>query len=411
MERSILHCDMNNFYASVECYLNPRLNDHPIAVCGETEERHGIVLAKNYRAKAFGIITGEAVWQAKKKCPNLVVVPPHYDEYVKFSKGAREIYSRYTDMIEPMGLDECWLDVTGSQRVFGTGDKLAYEIKESIKKELGVTVSVGVSFCKVFSKLGSDMKKPDAITVITPEHFREQIWHLPASDMLGVGRATAKKLYSIGIYTIGDLAHYPCDCLRTKFGKCGEDIWRFANGLDVSKVVTRNLEVLDKTAGHGITTKEDLVSSEEVWPVLLELTQNIGHRLHIYEKKAMGVAIYIRDNSLFGRQWQCRLSFPTRSPYYIAKNAFQLFERSYNWIRPIRSVTVRAIDLISDDMPQQLDMFSDADGITKKETIDLVVEDLRARYGSKIIRNAILLNNPKMPGADVLNRQIQMKGL
>ena len=411
MERSILHCDMNNFYASVECYLNPKLSAYPIAVCGETEERHGIVLAKNYKAKEFGVITGEAVWQAKQKCPGLVVISPHYDEYVKFSKGAREIYSRYTDMIEPMGLDECWLDVTGSQRFFGTGDKLAMEIKESIKKELGVTVSVGVSFNKVFAKLGSDMKKPDAITIITPEHFREQIWHLPASDMLGVGRATAKKLNSIGVHTIGDLARYPCEYLKIKFGKCGEDIWRFANGLDISKVVTRNLEVLDKTAGHGITTREDLVSSEEVWPVMLELTQNIGHRLLVYEKKATGVAIYVRDNSLFSKQWQCRLAYPTKSPYYIAKTAFQLFERSYRWERPIRSITVRAIDLISDDMPQQLDMFSDAEGITKRETLELVIEELREKYGRKIIRNAILLNNPKMPGADVLNRQIEMKGI
>ena len=410
MERCILHCDMNNFYASVECFLNPKLNTRPIAVCGETEDRHGIVLAKNYKAKGYGVITGETVWQAKRKCPGLVIVPPHYDEYVKFSKNAREIYSRYTDMIEPMGLDECWLDVTGSQRLFGYGDKLAYEIKESIKKELGVTVSVGVSFNKVFAKLGSDMKKPDAITVITYECFRKQIWHLPVSDMMGVGRATAKKLNSIGIHTIGDLAQYSCECLISKFGKCGEDVWRFANGLDISKVVTRDPEALDKTAGHGITTKEDLICNEEVWPVMLELTQNIGHRLHIYGKKETGVAINIRDNALNDRQWQCRLAFPSKSPYYIAKAAFQLFERSYGWIRPIRSVAVRAIDLISDDIPQQIDIFSDTEAINKRETLDLIIEELRKRYGMKIIRNAILLNNPKIPTVDVLNRQIQLKG-
>lgn len=198
MDRSILHCDMNNFYASVECHLNPAFAAHPIAVCGETEERHGIVLAKNYLAKGFGIITGEAVWQAKQKCPGLIIVPPHYEEYVKVSRAARQIYYDYTDMIEPMGLDECWLDVTGSRRYYGTGEQIAHEIRERIKGELGVTVSVGVSFNKVFAKLGSDMKKPDAVTIITPEHFREQIWHLPASDLLGVGRATAKKLHALG---------------------------------------------------------------------------------------------------------------------------------------------------------------------------------------------------------------------
>ena len=214
-ERAILHIDMNNFYASVECMLNPDLKPFPIAVCGSQEERHGIVLAKNYAAKAFGVSTGEAIWQAKQKCKNLVIVPPHYDQYMKFSKLAREIYGRYTDLIEPFGMDEVWADVTGSQRAMGTPLHMAEEIKKTIKYELGLTVSIGVSFNKIFAKLGSDMKKPDAITVINKETFREQIWNLPASDMLGVGRATEKKLSSVGIRTIGQIAQYPCVlCLK-----------------------------------------------------------------------------------------------------------------------------------------------------------------------------------------------------
>ena len=230
MSRTILHCDMNNFYASVECFLDPKLKPFPVAVCGDVEERHGIVLAKNYKAKGDGVSTGEAIWQAKQKCPGLVVVPPHYEEYMKFSKAAREIYEHYTDQVEPFGMDECWLDVTGSTRIMGNGEKIANEIRERIKFELGLTISAGVSFNKIFAKLGSDMKKPDAVTVIPQDNFKNIVWNLPASDMLGVGRATERKLASSGIRTIGQIAEFPCEYLQRKLGKCGVDLWRFANG-------------------------------------------------------------------------------------------------------------------------------------------------------------------------------------
>ena len=205
MQRVILHCDMNNFYASVECTMTPELKNKPVAVCGSVEERHGIVLAKNYAAKAFGVSTGEAIWQAKQKCQDLVIVEPHYEQYMKFSKLARGIYGRYTDQIEPYGMDECWLDVTGSG-CMGTGFEIADEIRRTVKFELGLTISAGVSFNKIFAKLGSNMKKPDAITCIEADSFREKIWCLPASDLLGVGRATEKILSGYGIHTIGELA-------------------------------------------------------------------------------------------------------------------------------------------------------------------------------------------------------------
>jgi DNA polymerase-4 len=263
----------------------------------------------------------------------------------------------------------------------------------------------------VFAKLGSDMKKPDAVTVITPEHFREQIWHLPASDLLGVGRATAKKLHALGVHTIGDLARYPSDCLRYKFGKCGEEIWKYANGLDSSKVVTRSIEDVDKTAGHGITTTQDLLNAGEVWPVMLELSQNVGHRLHLYEKKATGVAIDIRDNTLFSQQWQCRLPYPTQSAARIAEACFDLFQGSYRWRHPVRAVSVRAISLIAADQPYQYDLFHDASAIEREEIIDRAIEELRARFGNRIIRHAVLMNRSKMPGADVMHRQVIMKGI
>lgn len=409
MERTILHCDMNNFYASVECLHRPELRGLPVAVCGQTEERHGIVLAKNYEAKAYGVITGEAVWQAQRKCPSLVLINPHYDEYLRFSTLARDIYSRFTDIIEPLGLDECWLDVTGSRLLFGTGDEIAWKIKESIKSELHITASVGVSFNKVFAKLGSDMKKPDAVTVIPYDRFRDIIWHLPAGDMLGVGRASARKLQSMGINTIGQLATYPRNMLAKIFGKCGDDMWRFANGLDNSKVVPRNLYELDKSAGHGITTLQDLINAEEVWPIMLELSQNIGHRLLISGKKATGVAISIRDNTLQTKQWQCKLSHPSRSPYYIAKEAYNLFKNRYTWEHPIRSLTVRAINLVSQEDSYQLDLFINPDDIDIQESIDETVDALRTRYGSRIVRNATCLNSPKMPATDVLSRRITQK--
>ena len=214
LKRSILHCDMNNFYASVECMLDPSLKEFPIAVCGSQEERHGIVLAKNYKAKAFNVQTGDVIWEAKKKCPTLVVVPPHYEEYIKYSKLAREIYSRYTDQVEPYGMDECWLDISGTEQIFGSPEEVANEIKETVKFELGLTISVGVSYNKIFAKLGSDMKKPDAVTVIENESFKDIVWPLPAEDLLGVGRATKIKLNDYGIKTIGDLANFDVNILQ-----------------------------------------------------------------------------------------------------------------------------------------------------------------------------------------------------
>lgn len=334
---------MNNFYASVECMLDPVLKKYPVAVCGSVEERHGIVLAKNYAAKAFGIKTGDAVWQAKQKCRNLVVVPPHFEEYIKYSKLARNVYQRYTDQVEPYGMDECWLDISGTDYAFGSPEKVANDIRETIKFELGLTISVGVSFNKIFAKLGSDMKKPDAVTVIPKDTFRDKIWGLPAADLLGVGRATQRVLDSYCIRTIGDLAKTDPDFLNRRLGKNGIALWQYANGNDRSRVMNADFVSPVKSVGHGITTIEDLENDEQVWPVFLELTQDIGHKLRVHKKCADGVAIHIRDNTLFSKQWQTALDMPTQSPMLIAKAAFALFEKRYDWRNPIRSVTIQAI--------------------------------------------------------------------
>lgn len=390
MERVILHSDMNNFYASVECMLNPKLKGHPVAVCGSTEERHGIVLAKNYEAKKYNIQTGEVTWQAKQKCRDLIVVPPHYDQYIKYSKLAREVYSRYTDLIQPFGMDECWLDVSGSTKLFGTGYEIAKQISETIKFELGLTVSIGVSFNKIFAKLGSDMRKPDAITCIDKDNFKDEIWNLPASDLLGVGRATTKKLNFYGIYTIGELARTPKDFLQKIFGKNGVLLWHYANGTEKSAVTPNDYIVPIKSVGHGITALRDLEKNEDVWPVILELSQDIGKKLRDYNKYASGIAIDVRDCELHHKQWQCQMPIPTFSSFLIAKKAYQLFLQSYNWDREIRSITVRAINLISSDSPQQIDLLSETQNIDKIERLEFVVDNIRERFGKDIIKNAVL---------------------
>ena len=408
MERTILHCDMNNFYASVECMLNPSLRGHPVAVGGDVENRHGIILAKNYEAKKFGIQTGEALWQAKQKCPKLIIVPPHYEEYLKYSRLAHSIYADYTDLIEPYGMDEVWMDVTGSTKAFGNGEVIANTLRERIKYELGLTISVGVSFCKVFAKLGSDMKKPDAVTVIPKDSFRDIIWDLPASDMLGVGRSTEKFLSSYGIHTIGQLANAYPDLMQRKLGKNGMVLLAFANGEDRSKVAPQDYEPPMKSIGHGITTMQDLENNAEVWNIMLALTQDIGHKLRVYNKNASGVAIYIRyivDKQIAGKQWQCQLPVRTHSAAIIAKEAYRLFERSYGWEYPIRSVTVRAINLCSQDLPEQLQFFSDAATVERKEKLETAIEDIRRRFGKYSIQPACLCQNIKMP----TDREIELR--
>ncbi len=396
-ERVILHCDMNNFYASVECMLNPALREKAVVVGGSVEQRHGIVLAKNYKAKSFGIQTGEAIWQAKQKCKDIVVVPPNYDQYLRFSKLAREIYSRYTDLVEPYGMDECWLDVTGSTGIFGTGEEIAEEIRQTIKFELGLTISIGVSYNKIFAKLGSDMKKPDAITVLKKETFKSQIFNLKANELLGVGRATYQKLEKYGIHTIGELANTPDDLLKNWFGINGIRIKQFANGLDTSRVMANDFVSPIKSIGHGITTIQDLENSAEVWCVMLMLVQDIGTKLRKHNKKASGIAISIRNNQLATKEWQTKLSMPTQSSTHLAKTAFELFDQNYNWQYDIRSLTVRAINLVEEDVPIQVDLFTDTKTLEKREKLDLCIETIRFRFGKDAIKNGVLCQKLKLP--------------
>lgn len=406
MERTIIHSDMNNFYASVECMLDMSLRGKPIAVGGDVENRHGIILAKNYEAKRYGIQTGEALWQARQKCRDLIIVPPHYEQYLKYSRLASEIYADYTDQIEPYGMDEVWLDVSGSSRLHGDGVQIANEIRERMKYELGLTVSCGVSFNKIFAKLGSDMNKPDAVTVIPKDSFREKIWDLPAADMLGVGRATQKVLHLYGINTIGELANAPTELIRQRLGKCGVMCIRYANGQDQSPVARMDYEPPVKSVGHGLTTRQDLEDAAEVWSIMLSLAQDIGHRLRKYEKRAGGVQIDVRNNQLAHKQWQCQLKTRTHSTAIIAKTAFDLFVRNYRWDYPIRSLTIRAINLHSLNEPDQLDLFGNISEVARRERLETVVEEIRDRFGKNAISPARLCRGlEKLP----TDREIEIK--
>ena len=384
MTRTILHSDLNAFYASVEMMLDPSLRGKAVAVCGSTEERHGIVLAKSELAKKAGIKTGMVNWEARKMCPGLIMVPPQYEEYLKVSQLVRAIYGRYTDQVEPFGMDECWLDVTGSA-CMGTGEEIAEEIRQSVKEELGLTVSIGVSFNKIFAKLGSDMKKPDAITVITEDNFREKVWPLPASDMIYVGRATTRKLEKYGVYTIGGIAATPPETMRRWFGVNGLALWNFASGQDHSRVMLRDFESPVKSVGHGITCNKDVHTEEEAWLVLLALSQDIGHRLRIHDLAAGGVQLTVKDNDLEYRQCQAQLRLPTQSPLEIAQEARRLLHCNYRWDKPVRALTVRGINLASQKNPLQWDFFNNAARHEKRQTADDTVDMLRSRFGMNCI--------------------------
>ncbi len=396
MERVILHCDMNNFYASVECMLNPELRDKAVVVGGSVEERHGIVLAKNYKAKAYGIQTGEAIWQARQKCRDIVVVPPNYEQYLKYSRMAQEIYSRYTDCVEPYGMDECWLDVTGSGFI-GTGKEIAEAIRYSTKVELGLTVSIGLSFNKIFAKLGSDMKKPDAITCICRHDFKEKVWPLPTRELLGVGSATEAKLHSRGVFTLGELAAMPENLLKKWLGVHGVKLGMYARGLDNSPVMKHTDSYPIKSIGNGTTTVKDLQNSDEVWRLILSLVQSLGTKLRGHRKKAGGISVTVKNNELRSKEWQRKLEAPTQSSTHLAREAFSLFERSYNWQNPIRAVTVRVIDLVDENIPIQYDIFTDTKKLERRERLDIAVERIRERYGRTAVQNGILLAGAHIP--------------
>lgn len=392
MNKVILHCDMNNFYASVECLYNPAIRGKPVAVVGDPEARHGIVLAKNYEAKKYGVKTGDTLWQAQQKCPNIVFVPPHYDRYMRFSQAAREIYGEYTDQVEPYGLDECWLDVTGSTHLYGDGKQIADELRRRIKFELGVTASVGVSYNKIFAKLGSDMKKPDATTVIDSERFKEVVWPLPVNDLLYVGRATHNKLRRYGIHTIGDLAQAEQQFLQRLLGRNGVMLWLFANGLDTSPVSNIGAKSLIKTIGNSTTAPRDLVTDEDIKITLYVLCESVSARMREYDFVCRTVQIGVRDNELFSYERQGQLSYPNRTAKALFEKSFELYKRNHLSGKPVRSLSVRACNLSLREN-EQLSLLPEIAAIQKQEELERSVDAIRSRFGHFSIQRGIQLSD------------------
>ena len=382
------------FYASVEMQRHPELRDKPLAVCGSQEDRHGIVLTANYIAKPRGVKTGMAIWQARQCCPNLVVLPPDMAEYIRISKMAREIYEDYTDQVEPFGLDESWLDVTGSVGLFGSPMTIAKEISNRIKFELGITASIGVSDNKITAKLGSDYKKPDAITRIEADNYREIVYPLPVSDLLYVGPATTRKLYSIGISTIGQLAECPVNILTHKLGKMGAVLHMFANGRDVSPVQKSDHIPNIKSVGNSATTPRDLVNDEDVHLMLYLLAESVASRMRELVSRCTVVEVYVRNIDLNSFCRQRKLQNPTCSSSEIAQVAFELFRASYHWEKPVRSIGVRGAGLVEMDSCLQLSMFQDDKKRDKWERIDATVDKLRERYGYMSVQRALMMTDP-----------------
>lgn len=395
MDRLILHSDLNNFYASVECLYNPSLRNKPVAVVGDIEKRHGIVLTKNYLAKKYHVKTGDALWEAQLKCPDIVFVPPDYERYLYFSQLAQDIYGEYTNQVEPFGLDECWLDVTG---LVEDGKAFADKIRERITDELGITASIGVSYNKIFAKLGSDYKKPNATTVISRDNFKDVVWSLPVNDLLYVGRATHNKLRRYGIKTIGDLAASDEKLLKYMLGKNGLMLWRFANGYDTSPVANIGAKSLIKSVGNSTTAPRDLITDDDVKITMYVLAESVAARLREHSFVCSTVQISIRDKDLYSYDVQGPLPVPSSAAKAIFDKAFELYKSRHTG-KPIRSIAVRACKLsINDNM--QTSFLPEIVKLQKYDAVERAMDDIRRRFGHFSIQRGIMLQDKDLSSLD-----------
>ena len=390
-DRVILHCDCNGFFASVECALNPDLKNVPMAVGGSVEARHGIILAKNELAKKYNIQTAETIFSAKKKCPDLVIVPPHHDLYEEYSHKVNEIYLQYTDLVEKFGIDESWLDVTGSQRLFGNGEEIASTLRKRIREEIGITISVGVSFNKVFAKLGSDYKKPDATTVISRENYKDIVYSLPVGDLLFVGKKTKEALSKLHIETIGDLAESNENDIIKLLGKQGETIYHYARGEDNSPVDPHaNDEV--KSVGNGMTFKRDLYGEKDILCGISHLSESIAVRMRKKGVKCTVVQVTIKDPDLHSIQRQEKLDRPTNLAKEITDKAMEIIRRSWNMKNPIRMLTVTGGGIVPENGAEQISFFDEAKD-PKRESLEKTLDAIRDKYGKDSVQNANIMNN------------------
>lgn len=407
-KRVILHSDLNNFFASVEIALDPSLKGRPLIVCGDPKERHGIVLAKSEEAKKYGIKTAETVYSALKKCPNLMLVPSHFSEYKRYSRLVKEIYGRYTDKIEECSIDECALDMTESIALFGDGATIAERIRGEVQEELGLTVSVGVSFNKVFAKLASEMKKPNAVTVISEHDYKEKIWGLPVSELWLVGGATARTLGSIGIHTIGDLANADEALLIKVLGKRGRQVRVYARGEDEEPVKWEKTREDLKSIGNSSTLPKDITDRDEVKRWFYALSESVAARQRSADVgRANTVHIVVRNEKLQDNTWQTKVS-PTALCGDIAKAAFDLFCRHCPLGTRVRmlGVSVSGFDYHIEQMT--LDgAFSEGIGASyeKKERAENAIAKLREKYGYATVQRGVVLEDARLDGLDIRGKK------
>ncbi|MEG2928005.1 MAG: DNA polymerase IV [Oscillospiraceae bacterium] len=392
-ERKILHCDCNSFFASVELLAYPEIKDKPVAVGGSEETRHGIVLAKNEAAKKLGIKTAEPISRAREKCHDLIVLPPHHDKYEHYSRIINEIYGSYTDLVEPFGIDESWLDVTNSYQLFAqSAAELADMIRKRVYYETGLTLSIGVSFNKIFAKLGSDYKKPDATTVISPENYKDIVYPLPVESLIYVGKTTQTALNAMGIFTIGQLGAKSREFLEDRLGKHGGELYLFANGLEESAVLPYNAKREYKSVGSGNTFFRDLCGQEDIKPALMVLSEDVGMRLRRYGLFANGVQITIKTPEFTSFTRQCRIpsSNVTTTIYHMA---LKLFLDNWNIKKEVRALTVTAIDLTKEKLAKQTSMFETpmADGSEKAENLQAAIDKIRGKFGDGAVTNAAII--------------------
>lgn len=383
IERTILHSDVNNFFASVECASHPELKGLPVAVAGDPEKRTGIILAKNEIAKSKGIKTGQTIFEAKRLCPELVCLAPHYSQYESISKQLHEIYLQYTDLVEPMGLDECWLDVTPSLNFLGkTGEEIAYEIKERIKAEFGFTVSVGVSFSKIYAKLGSDLKKPDAVTVIPKDKFKKIAYPLPLNSIVGIGRRLGQKFEHMNIKTIGEFCQLKESFLSDLMGITGVKLLHELQGNDGEKVLCYYDQPAPKSIGNGTTTIVDIYNRKDVEKVVAFLAEKISKRLidGQFEGRTISVSIRTTDLKFIGKS--CSF-MPCYSSEEITAHAMQILDEFYDYNSPIRAVRVNISNLDKIDKAQQLSLFDE-----KPSKTALSIKKITEKYGNDVIYKA-----------------------
>ena len=390
-DRVVLHSDLNAFFASVETVLNPALRNVPMAVCGEPEKRHGIILAKNELAKRRGVATAETIYQAQKKCPNLVLVRPHHDLYMRYSREVNAIYREYTDLVEPFGIDESWLDVTGSQKLFGSGEDIANTLRARIRRETGLTVSVGVSFNKTIAKLGSDLKKPDAVTVIDRAHFREIVWPLPVSALLYVGKSAMQVFRDLRINTIGALAESSPELLAYKLGKLGTQLHAYANGEDDEPVRSAYEKREVKSVGNGMTFSHDLYGMEEILVGLDAVCDLAAARMRAKGVKCTGVQLAIKDENFVTNQRQKQLSLPTNLARELREASAELLRETWNPRLGIRSLTVTGIGLVPEGTAEQIGFFDDPTENRRADRRERAVDGIRRKFGKGAIQSGGVL--------------------